>query len=119
MNRYTAAGLALAAITKHHRIIVVTPTTRDITAALDSFAHVDFISDQAEIRRADPRVRFHLGGEIIFRSANQSLRGMTADTVYIEEDVLRHSINENQRDELLRDAGWVTVATGGDTVIGA
>ncbi|MFA5898107.1 MAG: hypothetical protein WC829_03225 [Hyphomicrobium sp.] len=119
MNRYTAAGLALAAITKQHRIIVISPRTADITAALESFEHVDFIRDQAEIRRADPRVSFHLGGKIIFRSARQSLRGMTADTVYIEEDVLRHTLSTVEQGNLLRDAQLVTTAAGGDIVIGA
>lgn len=85
MNRYTALGLTADATEGKH-ILVLTRTTNEIREAVAEIARVAL---NAHVERTHGRelVTFPRGGEIRVRSHGASLRGHSADVVYLDAGV--------------------------------
>lgn len=99
MNKYTATGIAFDAAANRKRIVVVAPCEQERRAALDIFASLDLMSaENARVCRANgsERIDFHTGGSIIFKSARQTTHGYSVDAIYVEEDVVRHTLSPEQ-----------------------
>ncbi|WP_193596086.1 hypothetical protein [Microbacterium sp. YJN-G] len=92
MNRYAAAGISIDA-SAGKRIIVVTPIMGMIRSAMDEIIRsLDGVDpDSFRVRRANgaERIDFPSGGSIRFHSARSSMRGMSANVVYLDDNADR------------------------------
>lgn len=90
MNRFAALGLAAEALVSDSRIIVLTPRRRDISTAIGCFESVPDIAEYPGFRlrrtNGDERIDFGGRGRIDFTSVSSSLRGLSADVVFIDGD---------------------------------
>lgn len=121
VNKYTATGIALDSAVNQKRIIVVVPREQERRQALHMFASLDLMSEEsAMIRRANgsERIDFHTGGAIIFKSARQTTRGYVADVIYVEEDVVRHTLNAEQWERWQFESLPSLIQGGGQLIIG-
>jgi hypothetical protein len=87
MNRYAALGIALDA-SDGKRILVITPRADAIPHAMAEFAELpDAVLTGSRFRRHNGghRIDFPCRGAIIFRSAGGTVRGYTADVVFLDE----------------------------------
>lgn len=88
MNRYAAHGIHADALTGR-RILVITRTQTDARDALEQIA-VHAEPHSAHIRRANglERITYDGGGRVVIRShRGHGHRGITADTIYLDEGV--------------------------------
>ncbi len=121
MNRFAAVGLFVEAA-KGRRILVITPRGHEAHDALDCFARIDEVQAWPGVltSRANGAERIELGGRgrIDFRSARSSLRGMSADLVYIDDEADRR-LDDAGRDRLYRDLRAITSAADSPEVVRA
>jgi hypothetical protein len=119
MNRFAATGLFIEAA-KGQRILVLTPRRHEIGDALDCFTRIDDVATWpgVRVRQANGDERIDLGGRgrIVFLSASSSLRGMSADIVYIDDEADRR-LDDGARDRLYADLrAVVSGSSTGDVV---
>lgn len=93
MNRYATHGLVADALAGK-TILVLTPLTSMIRPAMDEIIRGtldDADPDLYRVRRTngEQRIEFRGGGRIHFQSARGSIRGMSADIVYLDADADR------------------------------
>lgn len=114
MNRFAALGLAAEALMSDSRIIVLTPRRRDISAAIGCFESVPEIAEYPGFRvrrtNGDERIDFGGRGRIDFTSASSSVRGLSADLVFIDDDADR-SLSPARLAALHADLDRVTAAS--------
>lgn len=116
MNRYAAAGLTADALAGK-RIVVLSPTSGMAYDAMDTVVRTldDADPDTFRVRRAngEERIEFLSGGRIRFQSARFSLRGMSADVVFIDADRV---LSATHRADLHTDLREVTGPVGGEVI---
>lgn len=110
MNRFAAAGLLMEAA-KGKRILVLTPPARPASAAaVACLLDVPEVADSPSVWVSqEPGYGcIDLGGRdrVEFRSVQSSLRGMSADVVYIDDEADRR-LDDRARDELYGTLGLV------------
>lgn len=84
MNKYAARGLAMAAVTEGRDILVVI----DYHEVHEAMREMSWMVKPVDVRRANgaERLVFPGGGRIIFRRpGGHGHRGVSVDTVYIDE----------------------------------
>lgn len=89
MNRYAAAGINADAA-QGRRVIVITRDGAALRDALDQLTAAMHTDTPTTIRRANGAESINYpdtGGEITIRSYRQGARGITADTLYLDEAV--------------------------------
>lgn len=93
MNRYSASGL-VADARAGKTVLVITPMTAMIRHAMDEMikgplATVDL--DTYRVRRSDGEqgIEFRTGGRILMQSARHSIRGLSADIIYLDDGAER------------------------------
>ena len=121
VNKYTATGIAFDAAARDKRIVVVVPRQQEVREALEIFEQLELVTDNATtIKRANgaERIDFSMGGSIRIRSARQSLRGYAADAIYVEEDVVRHTLTSEQWERYRIEVMPMLNAHGGELIIG-
>lgn len=121
MNRYTAEGIAFDALANKKRIIVVVPRQIKVRETLDIFMASDIVKEgYSRVRRVngDERIYFHTGGQIIFKSARQTTRGYSVDAIYVEEDVVRHTLSPEQWERWKLESLPSLMVSQGELVIG-
>ncbi len=99
MNKYAALGLLLEAA-QGKTVAVISSNQHLAGMALHEFELPR--ADGWRVRRTngDQRIDCPSGGSIRFRSAAQSLRGMTFDAVYVDSDAVDLLYDERVSDEL-------------------
>jgi hypothetical protein len=93
MNRYAALGLVLDAMHERKQIIVLSSIASMIRGAMDEVIRSldDADPDAYRVRRAkgNESIEFMSGGRIRFQGARTSLRGHSADVVFLDADADR------------------------------
>lgn len=121
MNKYTAIGIATDVLINQKRIIVVLPRQNEVRTALDIFLNTEMVRDaDVKVRRANGRERidFDTGGSIIFKSARQTTHGYSVDAIYVEEDVVRHTLTAEQWEQWKLDSLPSLMLSQGELIIG-
>lgn len=122
MNRFAALGLAAEAFVTERRVIVLTPRREDISAAIACFEAESNITECPGFRvrrtNGDECIDFGGRGRIDFTSAASSLRGLSADVVFIDDDADR-LLTPARRAALYADLEHVTAASEHGEVVRA
>lgn len=88
MNKYVIDGL-LTEARSGRRVLVATGSMVAARCAFQEAAHAIRNEDARAYRsNGRERVTFPSGGEITFRSTRSNLRGMSADTVFLDWEAL-------------------------------
>lgn len=117
MNRYAAAGLIHEAM-NDKAVIVLSPNASmsvdAMNAVVSALGEVD--PDAYRVRRTngEQRVEFAWGGRICFGSVRTSLRGISADIVFIDQGA-DQTLSATERERLHSDLGGV-LALGGEVI---
>lgn len=109
MNRYAEIGLAADA-KKGKRIICVLPRP-EVRPAMEGVSAIGG-DDVSRVCRANgaERVEFASGGSVHFVTGRHSLRGMTADVVFLASE------RDGNDPETVESARLVVLSTGGGVI---
>lgn len=117
MNRYAALGLVLDAY-EGKRIIVLSPSLTAARDARNECARSPFAETADVTSNPEPgRMMFPSGGMLRFQPVRSSLRGLSADVVFIDEEADRRLSSYIEYDELQRDLRLVTVQSRDDSPV--
>jgi len=95
MNRYAAAGIIADAKDGKH-VVVLSINGRDSRCAFAEVAHHAKDADRVHRANGAERIDFTGGGQITFHRGVDSLRGTSADIIYLNGDAERHIHNTDQ-----------------------
>lgn len=109
MNRFAAVGLMLDALAGK-QIIILTRTQREVREALDIVAGIT--PDTARVSRLNgaERIDFPSTGKLIFKSSRSTVRGYTADVVFLDDGAEPHDFGT------LQDLRLVTRSRQGEII---